>query len=138
MIRQQEGTIKTFTQPISISTPEKDFKKAQVVIEYNEKGKGDKMFHKIAAFDKFDAADKFESEWSKIRENFQVGDKVKISFDIGAREGKDKSGNLVYYPQIKLIFMNHVDKSTSDVQESQSNDQADDNQMPEEEDQLPF
>jgi hypothetical protein len=129
-IRKQEGTIKAFKEPgvIKDGQPHEKWDKKQVVIEWQEKAK-DKTFDKVLPLDVFGEKSKVSQKWAKYQNDFSVGDKVKVSFDVSGGSFKNKNGDEVYTVDCKLIGMEHTDKQT------QSNTSS---EMPDEGDDLPF
>src|SRR6056297_628034 len=110
-LRKQNGEILSLTTPQDIKSKQgkqKNYKKAVVVVGWTETGKNDKEFNKQIAVEVFGSPENFNKQWNSLQNNYSVGDKVMVTFDINSNE----SGNN-WFTSLRLINIEHLDKNVN-------------------------
>jgi len=128
-LRKQNGEILSLTTPQDIKSKQgkqKNYKKAVVVVGWTETGKNDKEFNKQIAVEVFGSPENFNKQWNSLQNNYSVGDKVMVTFDINSNE----SGNN-WFTSLRLINIEHLDKNVN-------NDKPQEGQVDVNDDDLPF
>lgn len=119
-LRKQDGEILSLTTPQDIKSKQgKEYKKAAVAIGWTETGKNDKEFKKQIAVEVFGTPESFNKQWNSLQNNYSVGDRVMVTFDINSNES---NGN--WFTSLRLVNIEHLDKNVGGdkPQERQVND----------------
>ena len=125
----QKGKIYKLIEPVEISGG--DYKKAQIVLEQTMQGKNGE-FSNYIPMELFGKPKDVDARWTQLLNDFSVGDFVEATLAINGRPSK-KDPDGMYFPQVKLLNMQHGEQQQSDNAATQppSNNV-------EEEDDLPF